>query len=72
MPDSEIKISEFEQAIAYDPNTSDWLKGQLKATKKRDVVDALSDAQALVTALKGRIASNPGGSVCGHAKPNKA
>lgn len=51
-----MKISEFEQAVQYDPSTSYWLKEQLAVTKERDVVDALNDAQALVTALKGRLA----------------
>ncbi|MBD1389456.1 hypothetical protein IC617_08455 [Neiella sp. HB171785] len=50
-----MKTSEFEQAIAYDPSTSYWLKEQLDVTKQRDPVDALNDAEALVTALKARL-----------------
>lgn len=56
MTSDQINVGEFEQAITCDPNTSGWLKEQLVNTKERDVVDALNDAQALVTALKGRIA----------------
>tara|TARA_Y100001970_G_scaffold294258_1_gene449317 strand:+ start:15202 stop:15393 length:192 start_codon:yes stop_codon:yes gene_type:complete len=50
-----MKISEFEQAVQFDPSTSYWLKEQLAVTKGRDPVDALNDAEALVTALKGRL-----------------
>ncbi|MBW8191308.1 hypothetical protein K0504_09690 [Neiella marina] len=50
-----MKIGEFEQAIANDPSTSFWLKEQLEATKHRDPVDALDDAESLVSALKSRL-----------------
>ena len=50
-----MRISEFEQAVQNVPSTSRWLKQQLSTTKERDPVDALHDAEALVTALKGRL-----------------
>ncbi|WP_164732784.1 hypothetical protein [Vibrio anguillarum] len=50
-----MKISEFEQALQFDPSTSHWLKEQLKQTKSRDPVDALNDAEALVIALEARL-----------------
>ena len=50
-----MRISEFEQAVQHDPSTSRWLKQQLSITKERDPVDALHDAETLVTALKGRL-----------------
>jgi|TARA_B100001059_G_scaffold22416_1_gene17943 hypothetical protein len=48
-------IGEFEQALKHDPSTSFWLKKQFEATKERDPVDALNDAEALVCALKARL-----------------
>lgn len=48
-------IGEFEQALQYDPSTSFWLKEQFKLTKERDPVDALNDAESLVSALKSRL-----------------
>lgn len=50
-----MKVSEFEQAVQYDPSNSNWLKEQLAKTKTRDPVDALNDAESLVIALKGRL-----------------
>lgn len=50
-----MKIGEFEHALANDPATSFWLKEQFEATKKRDPVDALRDAETLVFALKARV-----------------
>lgn len=50
-----MRTGEFEQALQYDPNTSSWLKEQFERTKQRDPVDALKDAEALVSALKARI-----------------
>ncbi|WP_339145234.1 hypothetical protein [Pseudoalteromonas galatheae] len=50
-----MRIGELEQALQHDPNTSYWLKEQFKVTKERDPVDALNDAEALVSALKSRI-----------------
>ncbi len=51
-----VKVGEREQALANDPSTSFWLKEQFEATKKRDPIDALKDAQTLVAALKARLA----------------
>ncbi len=48
-------ISEFEQSLAFDPSTSNWLKDQFQVTQQSDPVDALFDAQTLVTALKARV-----------------
>lgn len=50
-----MRIGELEQALQHDPSTSYWLKEQFKVTKERDPVDALNDAEALVSALKARI-----------------
>ncbi len=50
-----MRIGELEQALQHDPSTSYWLKEQFKVTKERDPVDALNDAEALVSALKSRI-----------------
>ncbi|MGD8116888.1 hypothetical protein [Vibrio sp. TRT 29B02] len=52
----EVKVGEREQALANDPSTSFWLREQFEATKKRDPVDALKDAQTLVAVLKARVA----------------
>jgi len=46
---------EFEQALANDPSTSHWLKEQFEETAERDPVDALNDAEALVSALRTRL-----------------
>ncbi|HBD2603742.1 hypothetical protein [Enterobacter kobei] len=50
-----MRIGEFEQALKHDPSTSYWLKEQFEVTKERDPVDALNDAEALVSALKTRL-----------------
>lgn len=50
-----MRIGELEQALQHDPSASYWLKEQFKVTKERDPVDALNDAEALVSALKARI-----------------
>jgi|TARA_B100001059_G_scaffold22416_1_gene17938 hypothetical protein len=41
--------------MKHDPSTSFWLKKQFEATKERDSVNALIDAEALVSALKARL-----------------
>lgn len=43
-----------EQSLMKDPATSNWLKEQLKSTKLRDPVDAINDAEVLVSVLKER------------------
>ncbi|MEH6454677.1 MAG: hypothetical protein V7749_00015 [Cocleimonas sp.] len=50
-----MKVDKFEYALACNPSTSYWLKEQFKITKNRDPVDALNDAEALVSALKARL-----------------
>ncbi|WP_194558425.1 hypothetical protein [Vibrio anguillarum] len=50
-----MKNREEEQAISNDPATSFWLKEQLEVTQKRDPIDALNDAEILVSALKTRV-----------------
>lgn len=50
-----MRTNEREQVLQSDPGTSFWLKEQLQVTKERDPVDALNDAEALVSVLKSRI-----------------
>lgn len=50
-----MKVGEYEQALANDPATSRWLREQFEVTKERDPVDALLDAETLVSALKARL-----------------
>lgn len=45
---------EEEQEILRSPECSRWLKEQLQATQERDVLDALCDAEVLVSCLKRR------------------
>ncbi|EGR0524952.1 TPA: hypothetical protein P7L52_003228 [Vibrio cholerae] len=50
-----MKTNNLEQTLLSDPSTSNWLKEQLDLTKKRDPVDALNDAEVLVTVLESRL-----------------
>ncbi len=50
-----MTVGEREQALVDDPSTSYWLKEQLEASKKRDMVDALRDAETLAACLKARV-----------------
>ncbi|EGR0592913.1 TPA: hypothetical protein AB5C39_003383 [Vibrio mimicus] len=50
-----MKTNNIEQTLLSDPSTSNWLKEQLDLTKKRDLVDALNDAEVLVTVLESRL-----------------
>ena len=43
-----------ESAMKSDPATSFWLREQISATRQRDVLDALADAEALVDILRQR------------------
>lgn len=43
-----------EREILADPSASHWLKSQLVATKSRDVVDAINDAEVLLNVLQQR------------------
>jgi len=53
---TDIVRTEFKEKLIFnDPATSYWLKEQLEATKKRDIVDALGDAEMLVEILQGRL-----------------
>lgn len=40
--------------VLLDPSASDWLKDALVAVSKRDICDALSDAELLVAILQAR------------------
>lgn len=55
MDNDHICIDESEQALQSNLCTSHWLKEQFKVTKERDPVDALNDAEALVSILKMRL-----------------
>ncbi|HAS2609587.1 TPA: hypothetical protein P7L42_003347 [Vibrio cholerae] len=50
-----MKTNNLEQTLLSDPSTSNWLKEQLDLTKSRDPVDALNDAEVLVTVLESRL-----------------
>ncbi|HBC2020528.1 TPA: hypothetical protein I6Z44_002816 [Vibrio cholerae] len=50
-----MNTNNLEQTLLSDPSTSNWLKEQLDLTKKRDPVDALNDAEVLVTVLESRL-----------------
>lgn len=52
-----MKQGALEDSIVNDPGASFWLKEQLSNTKRRDPVDALNDAEALVLVLKERLQS---------------
>ncbi|MEB8515135.1 hypothetical protein [Acidithiobacillus ferriphilus] len=43
------------QAIITDPTASDWLKTALASALRRDPVDAVNDAQFLLTTLTDRL-----------------
>lgn len=50
-----MKTNNLEQTLLSDPSTSNGLKEQLDLTKNRDPVDALNDAEVLVTVLESRL-----------------
>jgi hypothetical protein len=52
--------------VLADPAASDWLKRSLLSALKRDPVDAVSDAEALLLVLRRRVAAIqcPDGHVC--------
>lgn len=43
-----------ETELLNDQATSHWLREQIESSKKRDVCDALADAEALVALLRQR------------------
>ena len=43
-----------ESALLNDPSVSYWLKEQIRASKERDILDALCDAELLVAVLAER------------------
>jgi hypothetical protein len=43
-----------EQSLLADPAVSYWLKGQIRQTRDRDVLDALRDAELLSEVLRTR------------------
>ncbi len=47
--------TQLEREIMADPSISNWLKTQLTASRNRDPIDALNDAELLVTLLNGRL-----------------
>ena len=44
----------LETRILEDPSASRWLKEQINITSERDIVDAMSDAEALLMVLHAR------------------
>ena len=40
-----------EEMLIHEPSTSNWLRQQIEASKSRDPVDALTDAELLVEIL---------------------
>ncbi|WP_290573509.1 hypothetical protein [Idiomarina sp.] len=50
-----MRKGEYEKALINDPSTSYWLKEQFEKTAERDPVDALNDAESLVSALRARL-----------------
>ncbi|EKA4522886.1 hypothetical protein OLI68_003187 [Vibrio cholerae] len=50
-----MKTNNIEHTLLSDPSTSNWLKEQLDLTQKRDLVDALNDAEVLVKVLESRL-----------------
>ncbi|USD62195.1 hypothetical protein J4N45_10180 [Vibrio sp. SCSIO 43140] len=51
-----------ELTLLNDPSTSNWLKQQLQESKNRDPLDALNDAEILVSVLTANLEKylNPG------------
>ena len=44
-----------EEMLIHEPSTSNWLRQQIEASKSRDPVDALTDAELLVEILALRL-----------------
>jgi len=44
--------------VLADPCTSYWLKDALRSATRRDIIDALNDAETLVDLLTARLESN--------------
>jgi hypothetical protein len=49
-----MKIYERLNTILNDPSASYWLKDALRSALRRDIVDALNDAEALLAILQDR------------------
>lgn len=49
-----VEAATLEERVLASPATHRWLLAQLEATRKRDPVDALNDAECLVAILKER------------------
>ena len=49
-----MKIYERLNMILNDPSASYWLKDALRSATRRDIVDALNDAEALLAILQDR------------------
>jgi hypothetical protein len=44
----------LEKKLLDDPSASFWLKEQIQTTRKRDIGDAMGDAEALLMVLHAR------------------
>lgn len=44
----------IESKIMTDPSATKWLKEQIELTKRRDVLDAMADTEALLMVLQSR------------------
>lgn len=49
-----MKISERLNTILNDPAASYWLKDALRSATRRDIVDAINDAETLLAILQDR------------------
>jgi hypothetical protein len=49
-----MKISERLNLILNDPCASYWLKDALRSAVRRDIVDAVNDAETLLASLQDR------------------
>ena len=43
-----------EKILTDDPSTSDWLRNAIETSRRRDILDALRDAEVLVQVLRAR------------------
>lgn len=48
------KEQSLENKLLSDPSASFWLKEQIQTTDKRDIIDAMADAEALLMVLHAR------------------
>lgn len=50
-----MNTGRLERTLASDPTTTLWLKQQLSNSSQRDPIDALNDAESLVSVLRERV-----------------